>query len=307
MVLNKINLIQFLPCQLQCKFCLHSREHGIPKERFSIEQFKEVVDMCVEDGFVDIDLTPNLGDFLLDPYYLQKLEYLENKPGVAGYGFVSNALNLEDEFLDFMRDAERFFFEMSVYGFDQEQYKETTGCDLFKKFVDNMARLIKYVIENPSFKSLLRYYIRCEIKDTPFREMMQDSIDKYGFKIELREIVNKNWAGQIEKQTPDHNPVMKGICGHALQDMGIFPDGMVTLCNCWDSYKTINLGNIYKQRLKDIFAEDSIFGRLIKGQMFSKYEGICKDCDDFCMASMAENNPFKWLKRYYNIIERTQK
>lgn len=307
MVLNKINLIQFLPCQLRCHFCLNSRNNGLKLEMFSLKQFKEVVDICARDGFVDVDLTPNLGDFLLDQEYIKKLEYLENHPEIKGYGFVSNFLHLENEFLQFMHHAKKFFLEISVYGFDEKQYQNTTGRDLFKKFASNIMQLIDYVGDRSDFSTVLRYYIRCEIKDTWFHELMRDSIELYGFKIELREIVNKNWAGQIEKQTPDHNPKVRGICGHALQDMGIFPDGNVTLCNCWDSYKTMILGNIYDNSLQEIFSEDSKFGTLIKKQIFSKYEGICQKCDDFCMASMKENNPFEWLKRYYTIIERTRK
>jgi radical SAM protein with 4Fe4S-binding SPASM domain len=297
----KINLIQFLPCQLKCFFCLNSRNHGLKFDRFSFEKFKDVIDICAEYDFNEIDLTPNIGDFLLDKEHLKKLEYLENHPGIRWYGFVTNFINVSDDFLDFVISMEKGIIEPSVYGYNKNQYKETTGNDYFYEFYENILRL---KLSRPP-KMRVRFYLRCETKkDSVLYEMMKEMVDFHGAKFEIYEWQNKNWGGLIsENEHPNIGCHRWGICSHAFTDIGIFTNGDVTLCNCWDSYRKMILGNIFKQDVKDIFKEDSEYGNIIKEQMFRKYRGICRKCDDFTNISPDEI-PFEWIKKYRNIIER---
>jgi radical SAM protein with 4Fe4S-binding SPASM domain len=302
-----INIIQLLRCQLKCKFCLNSYmdEHP-PIEIFSLDQFKEVVKLCVDFGFTRFDLTPNLGDFLLDRNHIEKLKFLESIPEIEWYGFVTNFLNSSRELLEFLPYMKKGFIEPSVYGYNRKQYKETTGKDFFNLFVLKLNKLNNYIIEKNINPARIRYYLRCDIdKESSLYKEMDFIVNNYNAKVENQELINRNWAGQIPKQC-EIDIIKKGICAHAIVDNGIFINGDVTLCNCWDTYKKLIIGNIYKQSLEEIYSEDSIFGQYMKEQMVGIYKGICNNCDDLTLVSMSQiNHP--WMNKYKNIIERLER
>lgn len=302
-----INIIQLLRCQLKCKFCLNSyiNEHP-PIEIFSVKQFKEVVMMCVDFGFTRFDLTPNLGDFLLDRNHIEKLKFLESIPEIEWYGFVTNFLNSSRELLELLPYMKKGFIEPSVYGYNRKQYKETTGKDFFNLFVLKLNELNNYIIEENINPARIRYYLRCDIdKDSSLYKRMYFIVKNYNAKMENQELINRNWAGQIPKQCKI-DIIKKGICAHAIVDNGIFINGDVTLCNCWDTYKKLIIGNIYKQSLEEIYSEDSIFGQYMKEQTVGIYKGICDNCDDLTLVS-PDQIKHLWMNKYKRIIERLER
>jgi radical SAM protein with 4Fe4S-binding SPASM domain len=302
-----INITQILRCQLNCKFCLKSHIDIYPNlEIFPIEQFKEVVKLCVDFGFTRFDLTPNMGDFLLDKNHIEKMKFLEGIPEIRWYGFVTNFLNSTKELLEFLPYMKNGFVEPSIYGYSREQYKETTGKDFFNLFTKKFNELNDYIIEKNINPIRVRYYLRCKTDtNSPMYKTIDHIVKNYNAQIELGEFVNRNWAGYIPPQSKI-KVIKKGICAHAVADNGILPNGDVSLCNCWDTYKQLIIGNIYKQTLEEIYAEDSIFGQYMKEQMVGIYRGICDNCDDLSLVSPRQlKHP--WIKKYKNIIGRLER
>lgn len=299
-----INITQILRCQLKCKFCLNSYIDNHPKlEIFPLDQFKEVVKLCVNFGFTRFDLTPNLGDFLLDKNHIKKLEFLESIPEIRWYGFVTNFLNPSKELLELLPYMKRGIVEPSIYGYNKKQYKEITGRDYFDLFVLKLNELEDYIIKNNIIPAPVRYYLRCDLnKDSSLYKKMDFMVKKYKAKMEWKEFTNRNWAGHIPKQS-EIEVVKKGICAHAIADNGVLPNGDVSLCNCWDTYKQLIIGNIYKQSLEEIYEEDSIFGQYMKEQMVGIYKSICDNCDDLTLVS-ARQIKHPWMNKYKKIIER---
>jgi len=299
-----INMTQILKCQLKCKFCLKSHIDTYPNlEIFPIEQFKEVVNLCVDFGFTRFDLTPNMGDFLLDKNHIEKLKFLESIPEIRWYGFVTNFLNSSRELLELLPYMTKGFVEPSIYGYSREQYKETTGKDFFNIFVFKLNELGDYIINNNINPAPIRYYLRCELDtNSSLYKMMEFIVKEYKAQMEWQEFINRNWAGHIPPQSKIE-VIKKGICAHAIADNGILPNGDVSLCNCWDTYKQLIIGNIYKQSLEEIYTEDSVFGEYIKEQMVGIYKGICDNCDDLSLVSVRQiKHP--WMNKYKKIIER---
>jgi len=302
-----INITQILRCQLKCKFCLNSYlvKHP-PIEIFSLDQFKEVVKLCVDFGFTRFDLTPNLGDFLLDRNHIEKLKFLESIPEIEWYGFVTNFLNSSRELLELLPNMKKGFIEPSIYGYSKEQYKETTGRDLYDLFVSKLNALNDYIVEQDINPARIRYYLRCDVdKNSSLYKRMEFIVKNYNAKMENQEFVNRNWAGQIPKQC-EIDIIKKGICAHAIVDNGIFINGDVTLCNCWDTHKKLIIGNIYKQSLEEIYSEDSIFGQYMKEQTVGIYRGICNNCDDLTLV-LVDQIKHPWMNKYKTIIERLER
>jgi hypothetical protein len=72
----------------------------------------------------------------------------------------------------------------------------------------------------------------------------------------------------------------KGICRDAIDDVGVRPNGDVTLCGNWfDSNGIMLLGNLNEQSPQVIFGECGIFNRIIDEQSRGLYRGICGWCN----------------------------
>jgi len=301
-----INLTQFLPCQLKCKFCLRGYlDKPIPVEMFSLDKFQDVVNKFVEFGFKEFDLTPNIGDFLLDKDCVKKLKILETTPKIEWYGFVTNYLNPTSEFLEFFPHMKKGVVEPSIYGYTKEQYEEITGIDFFDRFYKNLDELWSIIEKQNLTPAPIRHYLRCPImKESKLFQKMQYIVNTFNAQWEWQELTNRNWAGHIPDQSLIVKP-LRGVCAHAVADNGVFPDGKITLCNCWDTYKEMIIGTI-EDNLNEVFSENSIFGNYIKEQMVGIYRGICKDCDDLTIAKESQLE-FPWMEKYKKILERLKK
>ena len=79
---KEINIQIINRCQLRCKFCARSwlptnRILEIGSSVMSLDNFKRIIDKCVESGRTQICLTPRIGEVFLDPTFKEKVTYLE--------------------------------------------------------------------------------------------------------------------------------------------------------------------------------------------------------------------------------------
>ncbi len=301
-----INLMQILPCQLSCNFCAKTKV-TLTQERYSLEKFITIVNICTKYGIDSFDLTPHIGDFLLDKQHMSKILFLESNPKVKKWNFVTNFLTPSPEFCILIPEFSKGTISPSIYGLTDKQYFETTGKHMFSKLCDNLWFTIIKAKDNKKKLKNINIYVRYNSspinRESSYMLFLLDEMKKLGAREDISEICNKNWGGLIES---DFERKKNGICQHAIQDNGIFLNGDMTLCNCWDTYKTLNLGNIFDESLESIYSENSKFGELIKGQMFGKYTGICEKCNDFELINI-DKIEIDWLKKYINIIEKTRK
>jgi len=301
----QINLTQVLPCHLKCSFCV-SKKNLIPKTRYDLENFITVIDICTKYGIYNFDLTPHIGEFLLDEQFMSKMLFLESNKKVKTWNFVTNFLPDNPAFYILIPEFSKGTINISIYGLSQKQYIETTGKDMFSKFCNNLWFTITKAEELKKKLKTINLYTRYNnspLDSESYIIFLLDELKKLGATEDITEIHNKNWGGLIESDFIGKEK--NGICQHSICDNGIFPNGDMTLCNCWDTFKTLSLGNIFNKSLKSIYSENSKFGELIKGQMFGKYTGICEKCNDFELVDI-NSIEIDWLKKYKKIIKQTR-
>ena len=68
-----------------------------------------------------------------------------------------------------------------------------------------------------------------------------------------------------------------GTCKGLIDHFGILSDGTIVPC-CLDSKGIINLGNIYKDNLSNIFASKRVKNMITGFKNHQKYEELCKHC-----------------------------
>jgi radical SAM protein with 4Fe4S-binding SPASM domain len=267
----------------------------IETDMFSYEKFVETIDKLTDYGFNSIELTPNVGDLFLDPEFTSKLTYLENNPKIKSYTFVSNFLAATPLDIYQIVLSQKCDCAVSIYGYDQESYLKTTGIDAFDKFFD-VYTLISSKCEDYENAEPFTFYMRCStFEDLPECRLKRGirSMMKLGAKLENGETMNRNWGGMMN----DNIGEKRGICSRVLAENGIYPNGDITACNCWDWKKELIIGNMNEQSLDEIYGEKSKFSEILANQFRNKYIGPCIKCDDFSPARDFHFH-FPWTKIY---------
>lgn len=279
-----INIITINKCQLQCTFCINSYLKGnVDIDMFSYDEFVKTIDRLTDFGFNSIELTPSVGDVLLDPDFMSKLTYLENNPKIKYYGFVTNLLAITPTDIYQLIYTQKCDCAISIYGHNAQTYEETTGIDAYDRFQENFSIL---GCKSQDYENCdpFTFYMRCstfeELPESRLKRGMRTMM-KYGAKIENGETINRNWGGLMADNTGEKT----GICSRVLTENGIYPNGDVSACGCWDWNKELIIGNINEQSLEEIYSTNSKYGQLLASQFKNEYVGPCVKCDDFVKPS----------------------
>ena len=294
---KSIVIISEMPCQLKCNFCLSGNGYKIKREVFELDKFKSLVDTLILNDFKQVDLTPTVGDIFLDINIYDKMKYL-NEVGLY-FEYVTNILAIADNKIYDVCSYKESEFAISIYGWDDTSYKNITNTDNFNLFLEKLM-----LINDISYpdSSNIRLYMRCcDIKDMPSGIVKQTliSLISKGATVEDAELTNKNWGGRLD-YGPKQNK--KGLCNRFLYENGIYPNGDITLCNCWDWDREFIIGNIYDTELSDIYNlnKNEKLHTLIKSHILGQYCGICKNCNDFYETT--DVSQYDFIKKYKRII-----
>lgn len=281
---KQISIITTNKCQLRCTFCINSLLDGkVDEDVYSYEDFVGTIDKLTNFGYNSIELTPNVGDLFLDPLFTSKLTYLENNPKIKSYSFVSNFLAASPLDIYQLILSEKCDCAVSIYGYDRESYLKTTGIDAFDKFFEAF-HIIGSKTQDYENADPFTFYMRCStFEDFPECRVKHGirSMMKEGAELENGETMNRNWGGIMNENVG----AKKGICSRLLSENGVYKNGDITACACWDWDKELILGNMNEQPLEEIYGDKSKFSELLSDQFKSKYIGPCVKCDDFSTAS----------------------
>lgn len=304
-------------CNLNCWFCAYNfldkdRLDKINKMYMPLNTFKEYAKKCIDFGFDEFQLTPIIGEPLLDRTLLKKIEYLHRFKRLKRVSFFTNFINInEPKMKRLLFDFPKLTMTISIYGIERETYEETTDVDIFERFEANIKTLsklyrptsipIEFFVRCPwnNIKSKLKSLITILSCAKPF------NTDYYKRNNLAFLNWNGNWCGLVSDNTfpnqrKDHS--RGGICWYALIDNSIDPEGNITLCGACDVSKRTIIGNINRQSLEEIYSEDSLYANCyIKAQHKNFYAGSCSACSEHHIPdqkSLKEySRRYKWLEK----------
>jgi hypothetical protein len=238
----------------------------------TFDLFKRIVEMYC--GFsrddLEINMTPVLGEVFLDPDILNKMTYLENNINVKEYFIVTNFLRLPTEFFEKLPSFEKFNLLISVYGDSAGSFYEITQRDMFNTFFNNLKELSKTQIKR------VELLLRGDFSLPPYTSIFKTT----------KMIENNNIAGLIPIGSNENEvemPYKSGLCMNALYN-SITADGNVCICDNADyryTGKDSIIGNIFKQKLSDIYDIDTKFSDIITKQNMRKYPDYCQVCNEY--------------------------
>jgi len=118
-------------CNLNCKFCAYNFLGKQPLELIDYDRFVNICSKLLDYGFDKIQLTPTIGEPLLDPTLIDKIELLEADPRVKRITFFTNFVKVSEDFVKRLMKTRKTVMFISVYGWDDSSFESITNKDLF--------------------------------------------------------------------------------------------------------------------------------------------------------------------------------
>jgi sulfatase maturation enzyme AslB (radical SAM superfamily) len=287
----KIQFYSNSNCQFNCEFCVKTDLPNDFKVNMDMSNFKKYADKCIDYGIKTFELTPIVGEPLLDKTLLQKIEYLS--PHSDYIMAFTNLIGLNDEMIKELDRFPNFYLYLSIYGNTLEIFEQRTGMNArhFKDFEQKYSHLAKHILTRKT-RGFNIGEINYRFKPNVSRKKNSNKIDTITNYLEVTnkcsEVyvfdVDYNWKElynvkeTLEEKATKRN--VKGVCRNLIQDIGIWDNGDLGICSGWfDINKKMILGNLNETSLKEIFKKDGIYHTIYKEQNKGLYRSLCEHCN----------------------------
>ncbi len=277
-------------CNLECKFCAYVKKQS-PKVSMTDEFFFDCVEQAVELGYHSFSLTPCTGDVFMDKRLFNKLEFLENHPGVESYQFFTNfTIPTADEIERLVGLEKLGRMTVSVYGHDLESFIAITCSTekVYGRLVANLETLLELV---PRARCQLELGFRStqDALDGAKSEVL-DLFDRYreaGIRVRRSRIYN-NWGGYVTQDDVaglaidigSDTTYKKGACVLLFTSVSVMATGIVNGCACRDVDATLRIGDLNETPLRDILStRNPLYMGLIQEQQEGHFRPVCTSCD----------------------------
>ena len=293
-------------CNAKCSFCAYPKvvaNKTLQTGIMPFDVFKKAVDEWAAVGGHSLDLTPVVGDPLVDPGLLEKVDYAVNRARIKNVFLTTNAIliNRNDTYKKLIDLGIGGVF-ISTQGASREAYEKVYGVKHYDDAMSGIRNLLEY---NRAKGEPARIVIRFRNAEKPSQiihsQDFADHIKPYlSEKVRINFTVDfDNWGGTIQpadlsgfmrlrKLPPPLNVPCKNLFNFAVRH-----DGRVRLCGCRLTRSDLDdlvVGNIREKSLEEISKSDQAWS-IIKGFYSGKRPETCLECTFY--------NPIdrRWLER----------
>jgi MoaA/NifB/PqqE/SkfB family radical SAM enzyme len=275
-----ISIIILSNCNLNCSFCRGGINKDLLEEysRYKImstEEFKRIVQNCLESGIRFFDLTPAIGEPFMDKSLIEKLEFLEDNKLVEEYTFTTNLLLVNSDHINKISNFKKLVLDVSLYGETSEEYFSNTQKDKHILFEEKLEMLY----DNCS-NLKIRFIQRCNLTpDTNLYKYVTSFRVNRCANLVTTEKYNLNRAGHIE-QSNNKPRKRSGVCPYGPgANGGVVTGGDVLFCPFHDLERTGVVGNIFKDSLSNIY-RGTKWENILTLHKNNNYTGMCENCDE---------------------------
>ena len=149
---NSIHVETSSLCNLKCKFCAYEKRdlNLHPNQTMKIENFKTILNQCIEQKYKYIGLTPTTGDIFMDKNIFEKFEILNNSLDISGFFFYTNFIPIDkNKIIDLINFKKLRYMGLSIYGHDKETFINFTKSSetAYKRLIENLENLERLLSE----------------------------------------------------------------------------------------------------------------------------------------------------------------
>lgn len=295
-------------CNAKCTFCAYPKvvaNKTLQTGVMSFEVFKKVVDEWAALGGQSLDLTPVVGDPLVDPGILQKVDYAV-RAGLKDVYLTTNAIliNKNDTYKKLIDLGIAAVF-ISTQGANKEVYEKIYGVSHYDQAISGVSNLMEY---NRSQGEPARIVVRFRNHEKPSQIIRSPDFKKYirpylSERVRVNFTVDfDNWGGTVReadmsgfmrlRQLP---PPIDLPC-QALFSFAVRHDGNVRLCGCRLTRSDLDdlvVGNVREKTLEEISKSDEAWN-IIKGFYSGKRPETCRGCTLYIPVNR------RWFERRVN-------
>jgi MoaA/NifB/PqqE/SkfB family radical SAM enzyme len=280
-------------CNAKCSFCAYPKvvaNKTLQTGVMSLDVFKKAAAEWAELGGQSLDLTPVVGDPLVDPGLLEKLDFAVKEARIKNVSLTTNAilLNKNETYRQLIDRGIGAVF-ISTQGADRKMYELVYGVKHYDEAMSGIRNLLAYNRERGEPASIVVRFRNAQKPSQIIRsrDFMANIRPYLSEKVRINFTVDfDNWGGTIElsdmlgsmklRQLP---PQLKVPC-QALFGFAVRHDGNVRLCGCRLTRNDLDdlvVGNIKENSLREIAAGERAWD-VIKGFYSGSRPETCRGC-----------------------------
>lgn len=245
-------------CNADCTFCAYQFMEKDDRRHMPEALFEKVVEQVRELRVPHIHLSPNMGDPLVAPRVLDKIQALRGAGAQLIYlttnGILLDKVGIRD-FLDHGPDI----IGISTSAFDEQMYLRVYRSKQYKRMRNNVLELLR---ENHSRPKERRRYISIRLRaDVPREEFMtypdMEEVIRLADDVKYNKLFG-DWGGAIKISMLSGNMAFRNGPKHTdrpcaqLYNLAIHPDGEILACACQNIWhdKGMSLGYLPETDLR---------------------------------------------------------
>ena len=294
-------------CCANCSFCgyrFQQRKKGVMEEAV----FRKGIDDYCEIGGGGINLTPTVGEPMIDKNLTDKIRYARSKKKITDIWFYTNLIPLSNSSVNDLLTSGLTTLKISTCIENAESFKRIYKVDCYQKVLKNIIHICESnerlnkpvniqlsmrvpkpfskITDNMDFKSIKQYFKEDEIY---FFDELYDS-----------------WSGRIKEiDLPPGNKLYKNVyditkepCYELFRRINVLYDGNVNFCICRDLNADLKIGNIMENNLIDIWRGSKI-ANLRKNWLLGNVPDMCLECQKYKPVSTFYSTHYKGVVGRY--------
>jgi len=282
--LNSLEFQVTNQCNADCIFCRKIIRKRLKK--MSMTLFRKGVDDLMKMGGKVVSVTPLIGEPLLDPQLLQKIDYAKQKG--ANVRFHTNGIILDKWYKKIINSGLDNII-ISTADLNKSKWEQIYDVPEYNHFIHGLSKFLQYAKEK---NSRLKIILSLRTNIHPVRILFQKDFNKL-IKPYLTDNVKfghlisfSNWSGNIRESQIKKLPFKTAIhrkywpCNQ-LSTAILLGNGDVRLCcNSPIESKDMIIGNIINKSLKDVFYSNT--AQALRLSFFNNNAPeLCKRCNSY--------------------------
>ncbi|MFA4941304.1 MAG: radical SAM protein [Patescibacteria group bacterium] len=261
-------------CNLNCVMC-YKEHHFKPKAELSLEVIDKVLEESKKHEMPSITL--GLGSEILLFKDMNKVIEMVAEAGIMDVFFATNAALLNDKIIKSLVDNKISRFRVSIDAATEETYNKVRRVPVLKNVEANINKLIDYRNKTKSLLPVVRLsYVIMDINKHETEQFINKWKDKVDY-IDFQRYMDLGHVDNLKKLDDNEKEVIKNsFCSQPFYSLNIWANGDVSPC-CTFYGKKLLLGNVYKDKLEDIWRGEKI-KKLREEIKNKKFNSICQNC-----------------------------
>jgi len=274
-------------CNANCVFCGYQFQ-GRRKGVMPFALFKQVIDDYVALGGGMIELTPVVGDALVDKGLEEKVRYARSQPQIGRISFITNGILLHRPRFEALVDAGVTHIAISISGLNQEEYERVYRVKAYATVIANLVE----IAGSPHFRQVaFELGIRSDTLRAWRRSPDLARLQALGYTNFGNTALLDNWSGRISTAALPGTMMVRPPrqktkpCWILYNSTTVLADGRMTACGCRDLEGTseLALGSIATQSL-DTAWKDGRMEALRQRFRAGNPPDVCRDCRQYVPA-----------------------